>query len=96
VRPAAALVGLALVAAGCQDARQSAARDAVGRAAKPSGHVDCTRGKTGHFGAGPAPTVFVCVVHVDGGLCDRYVARRRVGRFTVRLQARRADCNLPA
>ena len=96
MRRAAAAVALVLLAAGCQDARQQAAGDAVGRAAKPSGRVACTRGRTGHFGGGPTATVFVCVVHVDGGVCDRYVARRRAGRFTVRLQARRTDCTLPA
>ena len=33
--------------------------------------------------------------HADGS-CDRYLARRRAGRFTVRVQARRTDCTLPA
>ena len=90
------MIGLAFVVAGCQDARQSAARDAVERVAKPAGRVSCTSGRTGHFGGGPTATVFVCVVHVGDGVCDRYLARRRAGRFAVRLQARRADCTLPA
>ena len=92
---AAALVAVALLAAGCEDAAQSSARHAVARAAQPTGRVDCTSGRTGHFGSGPPATVFVCVVHTDGG-CDRYLARRRGGRFTVRVQARRTDCTLPA
>ena len=92
---AAVLVALALLAAGCEDAAQSSARHAVARAAQPSGRVSCTSGRTGHFGGGPAATVFVCVVRT-GGSCDRYLARRRGGRFTVRIQARRTDCTLPA
>ena len=92
---AAALVALALLAAGCEDAGQSSARHAVSRAASPSGRVTCTSGRTGHFGSGPAATVFVCIVRADGS-CDRYLARRRGGRFTVRVQARRTDCTLPA
>jgi hypothetical protein len=92
---AAALVAVALLAAGCEDAGQSSARHAVARVARPTGRVACTSGRTGHFGSGPAATVFVCVVHADGS-CDRYLARRRAGRFTVRVQARRTDCTLPA
>lgn len=92
---AAALVALALLAAGCEDAGQSSARHAVARVASPSGRVTCTSGRTGHFGSGPAATVFVCIVRADGS-CDRYLARRRGGRFTVRVQARRTDCTLPA
>jgi hypothetical protein len=92
---AAALVALAVLAAGCEDSGQSSARHAVDRVAKPTGRVACTSGRTGHFGSGPPATVFVCVVHADGS-CDRYLARRRGGRFTVRVQARRTDCTLPA
>jgi hypothetical protein len=91
---AAALVAFALLAVGCEDSGQSSARHAVARVASPSGRVACTSGRTGHFGSGPAATVFVCVVHTDGG-CDRYLAHRRGGRFTVRVQARRTDCTLP-
>jgi hypothetical protein len=91
----AALLAVAVLAAGCEDAAQSSARHAVARAASPTGRVACTSGRTGHFGSGPAATVFVCVVHARDG-CDRYLARRRGGRFTVRLQARRTDCTLPA
>ena len=91
----ATLLALAVLAAGCEDAGQSSARHAVERAASPAGRVSCTSGQTGHFGSGPAATVFVCIVHADNG-CDRYVARRRGGRFTVRVQARRTDCTLPA
>ena len=90
-----ALVALALLAVACEDAGQSSARHAVARAANPTGRVACTSGRTGHFGSGPAATVFVCVVHA-GDECDRYLARRRGGRFTVRVQARRTDCTLPA
>jgi hypothetical protein len=91
----AALLAVAVLAAGCEDAGQSSARHAVARAASPTGRTVCTSGRTGHFGSGPAATVFVCVVHADGN-CDRYLARRRGGRFTVRVQARRTDCTLPA
>ena len=92
---AAAFVALVLLAAGCEDSSQTSARHAVGRVARPAGRVDCTSGQTGHFGSGPKATVFICVVHAGGG-CDRYVARRRGSRFTVRVQARRTDCTLPA
>jgi hypothetical protein len=91
----AALLAVAVLAAGCEDAGQLSARHAVGRVAHPSGRVLCTSGRTGHFGSGPAATVFICVVHADGR-CDRYLARRRGGRFTVHVQARRTDCTLPA
>ena len=91
----AALLAVTVLAAGCEDAGQSSARHAVARVASPSGRVTCTSGRTGHFGSGPAATVFICVVHADGG-CDRYLARRRGGRFTVHVQARRTDCTLPA
>jgi hypothetical protein len=95
VRGGAALVALALLAAGCAEASdRSAARAAVGRAASPTGEVSCTGGQTGFFGGGPPATVFVCAVRVDGS-CDRYRARRRDGVFTVRLQARHTDCTLP-
>jgi len=91
----AALLALALFAAGCEDSGQMSARHAVARVARPTGRVSCTSGQTGHFGSGPPATVFVCVVHSGGG-CDRYLARRHDGRFTVRVQARRTDCTLPA
>ncbi|HYZ77258.1 MAG TPA: hypothetical protein VE596_07770 [Gaiellaceae bacterium] len=89
------LLALALIAAGCRDAAQNAAANAVKRVARPTGKVDCTSGRTGNFGGGPRATVFVCTVHVGGGVCDRYLARERSRAFTVRLQARRADCILP-
>jgi hypothetical protein len=92
---AAALLALVLLAAGCEDSNQASARHAVDRVARPAGHVACTSGRTGHFGSGPTATVFICVAHVDGG-CDRYIVRRRSGVFTVRVQARRTDCTLPA
>jgi hypothetical protein len=91
----AALLAVVVLAAGCEDSGQSSARHAVERVAHPSGRVTCTSGRTGHFGSGPAATVFVCIAHADGS-CDRYLARRRGGRFTVRVQARRTDCTLPA
>jgi hypothetical protein len=90
-----ALLAVALLAAGCRDAAQNAAANAVKRVARPSGKVDCTSSRTGNFGGGPRATVFVCAVHIGGGACDRYVARERSHAFTVRLQARRADCILP-
>jgi hypothetical protein len=91
----AALVAFVLLAAGCEDSGQVSARHAVGRVAHPSGRVDCTSGRTGHFGSGPTATVFICVVHAHAR-CDRYIASRHGGRFTVRVQARRTDCTLPA
>ena len=91
----AMLLAVVVLAAGCEDSGQSSARHAVARAAQSSGRVACTSGRTGHFGSGPPATVFVCVVHA-GDECDRYLARRRAGRFTVRVQARRTDCTLPA
>jgi hypothetical protein len=97
VRRAAGLVALVLLAAGCEDTTQSSARHAVERAARPNGRVACTSGTTGHFGGGPSATVFVCVAHVEGGVCDRYLVRRRAGNgFAVRLQASRTECTLPA
>jgi hypothetical protein len=95
VRRGVALVALVLVVAGCRDSAQSAAADAVKRVARPTGKVDCTSSRTGNFGGGPSATVFVCAVHVGGGACDRYLAHERSHAFTVRLQARRADCFLP-
>ena len=91
----AALLAVAVLAAGCEDSGQSSARHAVARAASPTGRVACTSGRTGHFGSGPTATVFICIAHVKDG-CDRYIVRRSSGRFTVRVQARRADCTLPA
>jgi hypothetical protein len=91
----AALLAVAVLVVGCEDSGQSSARHAVEHAVHPSGRVACTSGRTGHFGSGPAATVFVCIVHADGS-CDRYLASRRGGRFTVRVQARRTDCTLPA
>jgi hypothetical protein len=91
----AALLAVTLLAVGCEDSGQSSARHAVERVSRSTGRVACTSGRTGHFGSGPAATVFVCVVHADGS-CDRYLARRRGGRFTVRVEARRTDCTLPA
>ena len=89
------LVAVVLVAAGCRDAAQTAAVDAVKRVVHPAGKVNCTSGRTGSFGGGPRATVFICAVHVGGGECDRYVARERRHAFTVSLQARRTDCTLP-
>jgi hypothetical protein len=88
------LVGaVVLVAAGCTEARQRAAAQAVERQAK--GAAQCTRGARMLGGSPVDTTVFVCNVKRDGGVCDRYRVTLTNGAFAVKLEARRADCLLP-
>ncbi len=93
------LLVAAIVAAGCAESPdQHSARLAVERAAGTSGRggeTHCTPNPRLFFAQGPTAKVFVCVVKVGGGLCDRYFVRRSGGSYAVRLQARDADCILP-
>ena len=93
---AVALATLALLGTGCAETpEQREARLAVERVAG-AGETRCTSNPGLFFREGPTASVFVCIVRSGGALCDRYVVRRRGRRYTVRLQARDADCILPA
>ena len=99
-RASAALLVAALAGAGCAEtAEQHAARLAVERIAAGegrSGDTHCTSNPRLFFAEGPTAKVFVCLVKVGGGLCDRYLVRRSSGRaYEVRLQERDGDCILP-
>ena len=52
----------------------------------------CTPSARLFFAQGPKASVFICLVRVGGGVCDRYL----VQNGSVRLQRREADCILPA
>jgi hypothetical protein len=91
----AALVALAAVLTACAETpAQHSARvkveAAAGRAGR-TGDTHCTSNPRVFFAEGPAATVFVCLVKVGGGECDRYI----VHTGDVRLQARDVDCILP-
>ncbi|MBA3717275.1 MAG: hypothetical protein H0W87_03485, partial [Actinobacteria bacterium] len=54
-------------------------------------NTHCTPNPRLFFAQGPASSVFICLVKVGGGVCDRYIVRKD----SVRLQRREADCILP-
>lgn len=88
------LASAALLTACAETAGQHAARLAVERAADRAGRggeTKCTPNPRLFFAQGPKASVFVCLVKVGGGVCDRYVVRHG----SVRLQLREADCILP-
>jgi hypothetical protein len=88
------LIGAAaFLAAGCTDARQRAAADAVER--HSTGTARCTKSARILGGSPVDPTVFICNVKRASGLCDRYRSMLTQHGFDVTLQARRADCVLP-
>jgi hypothetical protein len=95
VRAAAALIAGAGVLTACaEEPGQHAARLAVERVAERSGRTgetNCTPSARLFFAQGPTASVFICLVKVGGGSCDRYIVRKEV----VRLQLREADCILP-
>jgi hypothetical protein len=95
VRAAAALVaGAAVLTACAEEPGQHAARLAVEHRAERSGRggeTHCTPSARLFFAQGPKASVFICLVKVGGGSCDRYIVREDV----VRLQLREADCILP-
>jgi hypothetical protein len=95
VRTAAALLLTAAVVAACaEEPAQHVARLAVERVAQRagrSGDTHCTPSARLFFAQGPKASVFVCLVKVGGGVCDRYIVRGEA----VRLQLREADCILP-
>jgi hypothetical protein len=99
-RGLAALAALAAVAVGCAETpAQHSARLAVERAAERAGRegeTKCTPNPRLFFAEGPAASVFVCLVKVGGGVCDRYIVRQDGPRDSVRLKLRDADCILPA
>jgi hypothetical protein len=98
-RGLATLLLAGVVAAGCaESAEQHEARVAVERAAAAdhrTGDTHCTSNPRLLFTEAATAKVFVCLVKVGSGLCDRYLVRRSGGRSTVRLQERDADCILP-
>jgi hypothetical protein len=95
VKTACALVaGTALVTACAEAPAQHAARlkvEQVAEEAGRAGDTKCTANPRVFFAEGPAASVFVCLVKVGGGSCDRYL----VERGNVQLQTRKADCILP-
>jgi hypothetical protein len=94
-RTACALAAATAVLAACAESpRQHSARLAVEGAAQQAGRTGdthCTPNPRLFFAEGPTATVFICLVKVGGGVCDRYIVRKGV----VRLQRREADCILP-
>jgi hypothetical protein len=90
-----AALGVVLLLVACaEEPRQHHARLAVERAAEQagrSGTTHCTPSARLFFTQGRNASVFVCLVKVGGGVCDRYI----VDRGAVRLQRREADCILP-
>jgi hypothetical protein len=95
VKTACALVvGAALLTACAEAPAQHAARlkvEEVAEQAGRGGDTKCTSNPRVFFAQGPAASVFVCLVKVGGGSCDRYLVKRG----TVQLQTRKADCILP-
>ena len=91
----AALAALAALVTACAETpAQHSARLKVQAAAARAGRTGdthCTSNPRVFFAEGPAATVFVCLVKVGGGECDRYI----VSKGAVRLQRREADCILP-
>jgi hypothetical protein len=94
-RSAWALASVVAVVTACAEApaqhsarlKVEAAADRAGRA----GDTHCTTNPRVFFAEGPAATVFICLVKVGGGECDRYI----VHKGAVRLQRREVDCILP-
>jgi hypothetical protein len=87
------LAALVLLAAGCTEARQRAAAQAVERSV--GGKARCTKGARMLGGTPVNTSVFICNVKRGDALCDRYrVTLRRKG-FVAKLQAHRVDCVLP-
>jgi hypothetical protein len=94
-KAACALVAGAAVLTACAESpRQHAARLEVERASERAGRTGetkCTPNPRLFFAEGPEASVFICLVKVGGGSCDRYI----VEKDEVRLQLREADCILP-
>ena len=93
-RFAALAVGALLLTACAEAPAQHAARLKVEQTAKRSGRsgdTHCTPNPRLFFAQGPEASVFICLVKVGGGVCDRYF----VDKGAVRLQRREADCILP-
>jgi hypothetical protein len=86
--------GAALLTACAEAPAQHAARLKVQQAAERSGRggdTHCTPNPRLFFAQGPKASVFICLVKVGGGVCDRYIVKKGA----VRLQGREADCILP-
>jgi hypothetical protein len=93
-RLVALAAGAAVLTACAESPGQHAARLAVERAAERTGRTGdthCTPNPRLFFAQGPNANVFICLVKVGGGVCDRYIVRRG----NLRLQLREADCILP-
>jgi hypothetical protein len=95
IRKLAALAAAAAFLTACAEApAQHAARLKVEHAAELAGRggaTKCTANPRILYAQGPTASVFVCLVKVGGGSCDRYIVKRG----EVRLQLREADCILP-
>lgn len=90
-----ALALVAVLTACAEEPGQHAARIAVERASQKagrSGDTKCTPSARLFFAQGQKATVFICLVKVGGGVCDRYIVKKG----EVGLQRREADCILPA
>ena len=88
-----AAIALALLAAGCEDAGQHAARRAV-EAQVGGGRTQCTRTAREYVQTIPTK-LYVCIVKGQDGRCDEYAAIRRQGGFDVRPRRKGVDCLLP-
>jgi len=94
----ASLGAVALVLAGCgKTADQLAAIRAVrGFVGERATDVRCSRSASAGPFAGTLRTdVFICAARFRGGGCEGYLARRRRGRFVVRVYPRNHDCTVP-
>jgi hypothetical protein len=90
----ALVAGAAFLTACAESSGQHAARlkvEAAAERAGRTGDTKCTPNPRLFFAQGPDASVFICLVKVGGGSCDRYIVRKGV----VRLQLREADCILP-
>ena len=90
---ASVAIALALLAAGCEDAEQHAARRAV-EAQIGGGKTHCTRTAREYVQAIPTK-LYICIVQRQDGRCDEYAAIRRQGGFDVRPRRKGVDCLLP-
>jgi hypothetical protein len=89
-----ALAALGALAAGCSGApeEEAAERAVEARAGAPA---QCTGRSQIWFVEGPPAELMLCIVRVDGGVCDRYRVDRRGDRYRVTLTAKNGDCTLP-
>ena len=94
MRGVAALAASVAAVAGCtgppeQEGAERAVAERAGRAA------ECTGRSSIWFKEGPPAELLLCIVRLDGAVCDRYRVDRKEDRYKVTLVARQADCTLP-